>query len=55
LREYRFFSDANQALFEEALDRGLLSHVRVRLYTVGVENPPAWVDDLAWELGAECN
>ena len=53
---FRFWSDTNQRLFEEALGRAGVRHATGATFdTVLVETDrvdPRWLDDLARELGA---
>ena len=53
---FRFWADANQRLFEEALDRAGVRHARGATFDVVLveadQVDPRWLDDLARELGA---
>jgi hypothetical protein len=49
-KAWRFFSDTNQALFTDHLDRADLSY-RVVQFVVTVNDPPEDLDEKAEDLG----
>jgi hypothetical protein len=53
MARFRFFSDTNQAHFEDALSRAGLAYSHPELYMVAVVEPPGWVGELARELGGD--
>ena len=49
----RFYSDTNQAHFEDALDRAGIGYARAGYCTLLTDEPADWICDLVRELGGD--
>lgn len=55
-RSFRFWSDTNQRVFEDALDgAGVTAELGASAFEIVLFDPPEWLEDLARELGADCS